>query len=48
MFYTLKFIENLQNPGTNMIKDLIFEFKNVIRHLDQKYKTPTELWKDKN
>ena len=34
---------NLHTPGTYLIQGLIIEFKNVIRHLDQKYKTPTEL-----
>jgi len=33
----------LQNPGTYLSQDLITDYENVIRQLDQKYKTHIEL-----
>jgi len=39
----LGFIYNSEKPGTRFNHSLIIDIEDAFRHLDQKYKTPTDL-----
>jgi hypothetical protein len=41
-FIELGFIYNSEKAGTRYIQGLIIATENAFRHLDQKYKTPTD------
>jgi len=41
-FMELGFIYDSEYPATHFIQGVIIDTENVFKHLDQKYKTPTD------